>query len=99
MLSLNGSKPKPAGDPRAVYIVIGHVDRQLGKVSLLNCPERRYSVKDGDLLQLTTGGVVCIETHPHHGFTSSDFDMMILEVKAIERDYQDTIARAAWYTQ
>ena len=50
--SHNKAKPQPIGPQRAVYIVIGHVDRQLGKVSLLNCPERRFTVKDGDLLQL-----------------------------------------------
>ena len=99
MLHQNGSKPKPTGDPRAVYIVIGHVDRQLGKVSLLNCPERRYSIKDGDLLQLTTGGVVCAVPHPHYGFEYHVFDMMILEEKALALDLEETQARAAWYTQ
>ena len=99
MVSLNGSAPKPVGPPRAFYIVIGSVDRQLGKVRLLNCPERRYSLKDGDLLQLTTGGVVCAVEHPHYGFEYWAFDMLILEKKAIELDIEVTQARASWYTQ
>ena len=101
MVSLNGSAPKPVpvGPPRAFYIVIGSVDRQLGKVRLLDCPVRRYSLKDGELLQLTTGGVVCAVAHPHYGFEYHVFDMMVLEEKAIELDIEETQARASWYTQ
>jgi hypothetical protein len=82
-----------------VYQVIGKVDRQLGKVRLLDCPERRYTISDGDLLVLATGGVVCAAEHPHYGFEYHAFDMLVLEEIATALDLQDTMTKAAWYTQ
>ena len=99
MVSLNGSAPKPAGPPRAFYIVIGNVDMRHGKVRLLNCPERRYTISNGDLLQLTTGGVVCAVAHPQHSYVFWAFNMLTLEKIAARKDYDATMARAAWYTQ
>ena len=95
MLSLNGSKPKPASPARAGYVIIGHVTPDTHKLTLFIDHKINPIVKAGDLVyQWYSRQVKLVVANAHYGFEFHCMDTEVLERIALERDLDITLLQA-----